>query len=340
MGHRHLTLDKREILERLLSQGHSIRSCARILGYSPSAICQEVKKGAKDRGGSGPYSAQRAHSRYRWHRSRVGRINKGFHPKMLDYVREGLERYWSPEQIAERVRLDHPHDARMRISFKTIYRWLHKGAHAKKATIWTGYSRYLRLKRSGKVFGHGRRKGLVFVRQGLPSIEDRAAEANARSRFGDWECDLIRGYKSQGYLVTLLERSLGLLLAHPCPNKTMGSVNKSIASAFGDFPKQYIRTITFDRGKEFYDYEALQDTLQTKAYFCHPNCPNERGQNEQINGLLRQFFPKYKPLSNVSVEKVKWAVDLINNRPKKKWGYRTTMEMLKMHAPKLVLSFI
>ena len=152
---------------------------------------------------------------------------------------------------------------------------------------------------------------------------------NEKSRFGDWESDLIQGFRRQGYLVTLVERSLGLLLAQPCPDKGLITVNKAILTAFKDFPKEHIKSLTVDRGKEFYGYDQLQQQLETKVFFCHPHCPNERGLNEQVNGLLRQFFPKRKPLSNVSEEKIQWAVALINNRPKKKFGYRTTRELLQ-----------
>jgi IS30 family transposase len=236
------------------------------------------------------------------------------------------------------MRLDFPENDRMRISFKTIYRWLEQGVKIKKSHPWRGYSRYLRLKRKGKTFS--RDVSETRGRRGdLPSIEDRPKAANQRSRFGDWEGDLIRGFRGQGYLLTLVERSLGLLLAQPCPNKSPDSVNRAILSAFKGFPLEWIRTIAVDRGKEFYGYEQLQKKLKTKVFFCHPHSPNERGQNEQINGLLRQFFPKRKPLSGVSKEKIQWAVALINNRPKKKFGYRTTRELIKQRGLYDVLTF-
>lgn len=215
----------------------------------------------------------------------------------------------------------------MRIGSKTIYRWLNKAARAANPDPWQPSVRYLRLKRRGKSFGHGRldqREG----RSDLPSIELRPAEVTTRSRFGDWECDLIQGYKRQGYLVTLLERSTGLLLAHLCLSKSMKAVNKAILLVFLAVTPEMVRTITFDRGKEFYGFREIERRLGANVYFCHPNCPGERGQNEQADGLLRQFFPKRKSLSGVSRKEVNRAVAMINNRPKKKLGYATTMELL------------
>lgn len=338
MGYKYFTLDKREILQRLLEQGRSVRDCARILGYSPSAVSLEISKGSKKIHGGRRYDPWHAHHRACRLRRRASRKGKSFDQAVLEYVRRGLMMYWSPEQISHRMRLDFPHDKRMRISFKTIYRWLHKGRNSHRPHPWQGYFRYLRLKRPGKVFTRGVRE-MRGRRHDLPSIEDRPRQAAERGRFGDWEGDLMQGFRRQGYLVTLVERSLGLLMARPCPDKSPDSANKAILAAFENFPRKYIRTITVDRGKEFYGYEQLQEKLQTFVYFCHPHCPNERGQNEQANGLLRQFFPKRKPLSGVGNEQIQWAVALINNRPKKKFGFRTTMELIAQRGLKEVLSF-
>ena len=339
MGYKHFTLETREILQRLLSQGHSMRSCARILGYCPSAICREVRKGTKNLDGKGRYDPHRAHGRAVWHRRRASLKGKNFDPAVIDYVRWGLKQYWSPEQICNRMRLDFPSNERLRISFKTIYRWLKQGVREQHSHPWRGYSKYLRLKRQGKSFS-GSGSTTRGEAPNLPSIECRPAEANKRNRFGDWEGDLIQGRRRQGYLMTLVERSLGVLFAQPCRDKSSESVNRAILKAFQGFPLKYVRTITFDRGKEFYGYEKLQDELGAKIYFCHPHSPNERGQNEQANGLLRQFFPKNKSLDNVSNEKVRWAVALINNRPKKKYGYRTTRELVERCGLYDVLNFI
>lgn len=326
MGHKHLTTDKREILERLFNQGHSIRSAARILGYSASAICQE-KQRAKAPSAKRTYRADEAQRRAEYRRNNAYRKRCGYSAELIDFIQQGLRARWSPEQISGRLCREFPDDPRMRIGYKTIYRWLDKAARSSKPAPWRPYVRFLRHKRRGKSFGHGKsdRRG---ARSDLPSIESRSAEVAARSRFGDWECDLIQGHNRQGYLVTLLERSTGLLLAHPCRSKRMQVVNQAIFAAFRAVTREAVRTITFDRGKEFYGFRELERRLGVDAYFCHPNCPGERGQNEQANGLLRQFFPKRKSLSEVSRKEVNRAVALINNRPKKKLGYATTMELL------------
>ena len=315
MGHKHLTTEKREILERLFNQGHSIRSAARILGYSASAICQE-KQRAKAPSAKRAYRADEAQRRAEHRRSNAYRKRCGHSAELVEFIQQGLRYHWSPEQISGRLCREFPDDPQMRIGHKTIYRWLDKAARSSYPTPWRAYVRFLRHKRRGKSFGHGKsdRRG---ARSDLPSIESRSAEVAARSRFGDWECDLIQGYNRQGYLVTLLERSTGLLLAHPCRSKRMKVVNQATLAAFRAVAREAVHTITFDRGKEFYGFRELERRLGVDAYFCHPNCPGERGQNEQANGLLRQFFPRRKSLSGVSKKEVNRAVALINNRPKK-----------------------
>lgn len=338
MGHKHLTLDKREILERLMGQGESLRNIARILGYSPSAISQEIKRTSGSREIKCGYDHKLAHQRACWRRKRASQKGKRFCGAVIDYVRQGLVSYWSPEQIAGRMRLDYPDSQEMRISFKTIYRWLNAGSRSKKPHSWKKYYGFLRLKRRGKRFARGQRERRGH-RDGLPSIEDRPKQVEERSRFGDWECDLLRGFKSQGHLVTLVERGTGLLLAGPCADKHVETVNQAIISLLDGLGQELRRTITVDRGKEFYGYETLERTLGIRVYFCHPNCPNERGQNEQLNGLLRQFFPKRQSLAGISNHEVQRAVALINNRPKKKLGFRTTMELIADRKLSEVLSF-
>jgi len=328
MGHKQITFDERKILERLRAQKLSMGFCAKALGRSVAAISLEIKKGSKNMDRYGRYCAELAQRRTVLRRRRARRKGKNYPDELLSYVRKNLCNYWSPEQIEGRLCVDYPNNPAMRISFKTLYRWLQAGTFSTVPHPWKGYARYLRLKRGGKSFKRnwqeqrGRKKG-------LPSIEERPTSANKRSRFGDWEGDLIRGFKGQGYIATLVERKTGLLVAAPCASKHAEVVNMSIVEALQGVPNDQIKTITFDRGKEFYGYEALSKKLKTKIYFCHPHCPNERGQNEQANGLLRQFFPKRKPLNTVTPEQINRAVALINNRPKKKLNFRTTMEFLE-----------
>lgn len=327
MGRKQLTEEKREILERLFMQGRSFREIGRIIGYSHVTISREYKKGTRDNDGRGYYCCRLAQDRTCRRRKVANKQTHSYCEELLQYIRQKLRTYWSPELISGRLRVDFPNDDSMRVSFKTIYRWLNAGTACHRAHPWKGFTPFLRRKRQGKQFGRNcdRQRRVL---SNLPCISNRPQIVCNRKRFGDWEADLIRGYRGQGYLVTLVERQSGFVTAAHCKRKNIEDVNKGILKALGSLPAQYIKTITVDRGKEFYGFKELEKTLSTQFYFCHPNSPQERGQNEHVNGLLRQFFPKKMSLANISQQQINEATAYLNNRPKKKFNFRTTMEFI------------
>jgi IS30 family transposase len=314
-----------------------VRSIAKTLGYSPSAISQEICRNVSKHDKGGRYDHEAADRRARRRRAQAKRDKRRHSDQLIDYVKEKLRLYWSPEQISNRLKLDYPRQPRMRISFKTIYRWLGRASYSAKPDEWKPFTKYLRLKRSGKRFQRVGRDGRSR-RDRLPSIDDRPPQVDLKQRFGDWECDLIQG-KGPGHVVTLVERSSGLLVARHCADKSVATVNRAILASFDGLARRHIRTITVDRGREFYGYEVLAEKLEAQVYFCHPQSPQERGLNEQVNGLLRQFFPKRAPMKDITQSEVQKSADLINNRPKKKFGYRTTREVIAERNLAEVLSF-
>ena len=327
MGHQHITLCHRKIIARLLRQNYSIRGIAKILGYSASAICKEIKRNRNYRG---DYLPESAHWKAKQRKRRRNKPRKQ-NDFLVGYVQNKLNLYWSPEQISGRLCRENPTDKEKRISFKTIYRWLHQGSYSKRSTVFTGYARKLRLKRMGKSWGEKRSPTLP-----LPGIELRGET----SGFGHWECDLVHGRNRSGYILTLVDRSSGYLLASPCRKKEMAEVNAGMCRLLGDLPPGLRLTATCDRGKEFYGFGELEATLGIRSYFCNPGSPHEKGLNEQTNGLLRQFFPRRMDFSTLDAAKVNWAVALINHRPRKKFGYKTTVEILRERGLEKVLTFI
>lgn len=338
MRHKHLNLQKREIIERLLSQGCSIRRIANILGYSPAAICQEIKRNSAYSNGKLVYKFLIAQDKTSFRRKqRMGKTS--ISDEVVAYVIQGLKQYWSPEQIEGRLKRDFPHQTQFRICFKTIYRWIERSKQrASPLGLRTLYTEYLRIKRQGKKFrppGQGPRKS-----RELPSIDNLPKEVESNTVFGHWEGDLICGYKGKGYLVTMVERTTGFLIAGHCPIKQAKAVTSTIVRSFSKVDKHFIKTITLDRGSEFSAFERLQEKLKCNVYYCHPQSPNERALNENTNGLLRQFYPKWKATDFADQERLEWAVNMINNRPKKKHGYRTTWEVIEERGLAPVLSFI
>jgi IS30 family transposase len=222
-------------------------------------------------------------------RKRASFRKKRLSDELESYIFEKIRLYWSPEQTAGRLAVDFPDRPDMRVSFKTIYRRIAKGI--KRRTRWAELSHFLRLKRMGRSM-----RGHMKVNPGpagaLPSIETRPSIVAAKTRFGDWESDLVSGPKGKGYIATFVERKTNFLVAVECATRQPADYTAAALCAFGTLPRGSLHTVTVDRGSEFFGYKEIEQKLNTHYYFCHPRCPNERGLNEQVNGLLRQFFPK------------------------------------------------
>ena len=134
--------------------------------------------------------------------------------------------------------------------------------------------------------------------------------------------------KSRYCFVTLAERKSRFYIAIPVEDRTTKNVTPAIIEALGKLPSELVKTITFDRGKEFAEYEKIEAALGCKTYFCDPYCAWQKGTNENTNGLLREFYPKGMDLSEVDPEQLKKNLNLLNNRPRKCIKYKTPKEEL------------
>lgn len=184
-----------------------------------------------------------------------------------------------------------------------------------------------KLRRKGKFekVKEARRAGKFEIGR---TIRKRPKEVYKRSTVGDWEGDTVVGkHGTKPCFVTLLERNSRFYLAGFMPNRTTEVVCSKIIELTNDIPKRFIRTITMDRDKEFTNWRTLEKELKCKTYFIDPYCSWQKGSNENTNGLLREFFPKGKDLTNTKPEKLHRALYLINNRPRKCLNYRTPAEV-------------
>lgn len=321
MGRRHLNLSEREMLGRCFANGLSLRKAGKLLGCSAAALCKERKRNSI----KGVYDANQANTKACLRRKNVAHHKKKFPSALEEYIFDRMRRCWSPEQVCGRLPIDFPDDPAMRISFKTVYRRIERGVA--KGNKWRELYYFLRLKKKGKSMKNhaSRNKGPAVL---LPNIDLRPKIVDEKCRFGDWESDLICGPKGKGYIATFVERSTQFLLATECKQQNVADYNKAALNTLGRLAVGSVHTVTVDRGSEFYGYRHLEATLGTRYYFCHPRSPNERGLNEQTNGLLRQFFPKTKTLLGID-EELERAVTLLNHRPRKTLGYRSPAEMLE-----------
>jgi len=183
------------------------------------------------------------------------------------------------------------------------------------------------LRRKGKFKRPAETRGKF--NDGGRSIKKRDKSVYKRTELGHWEGDTVESgrvdhkRKSSYCFVTLAERKSRFYIAIKVKNRTAAVVTPAIIEALSGFPNELVKTITFDRGKEFSGYEQIEKELNCKTYFCDPYCAWQKGTNENTNGLLREFYPKGMDLSNVDEEELQYNIDLLNNRPRKCINYKT-----------------
>ena len=311
----HFTVEERELSMVLIAQGFSLRAAARKLNRSPSSLCRELKRNTCK---NGVYSACIAEKRYIHRRKnchKVAILEKNDFLK--EFVTNALMLGWTPDEISGRIK---EQQLPFYISYNTIYRAIDSGIIPKH------YRRCLRFKHI-----KNRKRKTNDKRGKIPditSINERPKEVDDRIELGHWEGDTVLGKRGTGCFGTLTERVSGLLLAFKLEQKKDYLFNAAAIKVLSTIPKELKKTLTVDKGSEFYSHVELSKQTGMKIYFCDPYSPWQRGTNENTNGLLRYYFPKKTSFSEITDEKLAYVVDLINNRPRKRLGYKTPLEFL------------
>lgn len=324
MNYRHLTINERIVIMQLKYSGYSIREIAKQINRSPSTISREIRRNSYRKGigySVNKYSAASAQRKYEGRRCNCGRhcISSN---DILSYVKDKIEKHWSPDEIYHRG-----YDGNNLPSTPTIYRMI------KQKRL--GNITMEKLRRKGAFKRPAETRGKF--NDGGRSIRKRDKSVYKRIELGHWEGDTVesgridRKRKSNCCFVTLAERKSRFYIAIKVPNRTASVVTPAIIQALKQFPDDLVKTITFDRGKEFSGYEQIEKELNCKTYFCDPYCAWQKGTNENTNGLLREFYPKGMDLSEVEVHELEYNLNLMNNRPRKCLNYSTPTEIINSH---------
>jgi len=313
MSYNHLSLEERHYIEIERKMGASENEIAKALGRSQSTIWREIVRNKGQKGYRHKQANRLATER---------RANKSKAMKLTDEIKEVIKEYiredWSPEQIAGRLKKE----GIIILHHETIYQYILTDKEA-------GGTLYKHLRHQNKTYR--KRYGSAHNRTGIPNrvdIDERPVEANNRERVGDWEADTVIGKNHKGAIVTLDERKSKLRFAAPLKGKKAEEVREAIIKLLSPV-KEYVETMTFDNGKEFVLHEALAEGLECKTYFAKPYHSWERGQNENANGLLRQYFPKSMELVDITLKQVLEAVNKLNSRPRKCLGFKTPYEVFE-----------
>lgn len=306
----HLTLFEREYLEESLKSGKKIRQIAYALGRSPSTISREIKRNFSTK--KKRYNAWGADVKYKCRRKSCHRKNNLLYNKeMFFFVYVALLNYWSPEIIAGRWNKLH----KEKISFSSIYR-------AINANLFTNIKPGTHLRRRGKPYA-GQRKS--YSKHFDHSIHERPEIIESRGRLGDFEGDTVYGSVGKGYLVTAIDRKSRYLVAALAKDKTITNINKAFKKAFSESLVKPL-TLTLDNGSEFCGFKDIEEENELDVYFADTHSPWQRGTNENINDVLRFFFPRGTDFTKVSQLYLDTVVALINNRPRKCLGFLSPIE--------------
>ena len=314
-----LTLAEREEISRGLVSERSLRVIACGMSRAPSTVSREIARN----GGRGCYRAA-ASDRQAWRRAlRPKACKLATHPQLRGVVARLLQRNWSPQQIAGRLRLNHPEDEAFWVSHETIYRSLFVQARGvlKKALI-----EHLRTHHPIRRSRHATAK--ADLRGRIPdtvSISERPASVEDRAVPGHWEGDLLCG-SANSYMVTLVERQTRYVMLAKIPSRDTHTVVKALIKQAKQLPDELYKSLTWDRGFELADHKRFTMATDIAVYFCDPQSPWQRGSNENTNRLLRQYFPRGTDLSVHSQVRLNRVARELNERPRKTLGYASPAE--------------
>jgi transposase, IS30 family len=222
---------------------------------------------------------------------------------------------WSPEQITGRLKKDHSID----LSPQTVYEYIYHSPDKKKLVIHLRHHGNRYRRKRGTAARSATRK------QAVPSIHDRDPIIETRTRLGDKEGDTIVGSDPKDRLLTHVDRTsgecgIGLVLRFDA-RKVAAETNRQLTTS-----PTTTHTITYDRGIEFADYLSVQAQTGVRVYFADAYSSYQRGSNENLNGLIRQYFPKRSDFKLITAEDVAKVQTKLNSRPRKRYDYRTPIE--------------
>ena len=317
---RYLSFAEREEIAVALARGESMRHLATRLGRNVSTISREV---ARNRDPQGRYRASTAHAQAYQRASRPKPAKLKVNLALRQRVEKDLEKKYSPEQIAGRLRADFPDQPEMWVSTETIYQSLYvqsRGALRRELTAQLRTGRALRSP-SRKP---GQRKNRI---PDMVNISQRPAEVADRAVPGHWEGDLIIGKRNLSAIGTLVERTTGYtMLLHLPDGYRPEQVRDALAAKIQTLPGELRGSLTWDQGPEMRDWKDVAVAADIEIYFCDPHAPWQRGTNENTNGLLRQYFPKGSDLSEHDEAMLDLVAAELNDRPRKRLGFRKPVE--------------
>ena len=312
--YKQLTREERYQITVLKERGLSLRLIADQMRRNVSTISREIQRGSLVTG----YYPSTAHKKALKRRNKQvrGRLPK-IRGRLAEIIIEKINEQWSPEQISGRLKEEY----KISISHESIYQFIFKD-HKRGGNLYKNLRRRRKYRRSREITKRLKNLGKKNNRKW---IDDRPQIVNSRVRFGDFERDTILGRNGRGpVLLTIVDRKSRRTKIAKIDRVCGVLVHEATLNLLRGVR---VKTITNDNGTEFSSVWMTEKKLNTKIYFSHPYASWQRGTNENMNGLVRQYYPKGTDFNLVSDEAIKQIENLLNNRPRKCLGYKTPLEV-------------
>jgi IS30 family transposase len=313
-----LTQEQRYQIYTLMKAEHNQTEIARLINVHKSTISRELRR---NRGMKGYRPKQAQQFSLNRRKKTKCRIETSTWTLIETLVRKD----WSPEQASGWLKKNYG----LQISHEWIYQHILMDKQAGGDLHCHLRCQKKRRKRYGSYDRRGRLKNRI-------SIDERPVIVDTRQRLGDWEVDTIIGKGHHQAIVSLTERKARLALLRKVERKTSQAVADAVIELLKTLPAQ-IHTITADNGKEFADHERIARDLCTNIYFAHPYSSWERATNENMNGLIRQYFPKKHNFATITENEMEFVMERLNNRPRKCLGFRTPNQVFFNRSPVVAL---
>lgn len=301
-----LSFQNRVVIETLHSEGRSLRYIANYLGFSKTTIFNELHRLNSE------YQAELAQTDFEQKVSQRGR-KSSLTKNLKHLVEEKIQvQKWSIEQVAHVVG----------IAYKTVYNWIDQGwLDVQLPDLPDHGIRRHRAKEKRGTFSHGR------------SIEERSHKVETRQEFGHFEADTVQGKAHRGAVMTLVERQSKVMIVLNVHRKTDEAVNYHLDKWLSKMPRHFVKSITFDNGKEFAGWREIANKHDLHTYFAEVGAPNQRGLNENNNGILRRDgLSKRLDFRNLPDELITQLMHKRNTIPRKSLHYRTPLEVFLSHV--------
>ena len=321
MSYKHFTSEQRNELSALLRASLKKKDIAKVLRKHRTSIWRELKRNLSDK------EKRRYNARQAKQLTKARRVKANLRFKKLEnnkwlryYVLKKIKKYWSPEQIAGRLKRQYPLSKEKWIGKDTIYKFIYEKRPDLVKYLRCQKGKYRR--RYGTRIRERQREALKKSR-----IDTRPEIVELKQRIGDWEGDTVVGKDKKPAILTHAERKSGLLLGDKLERATKEATKEKTVARFKKVSKNKKHTMTYDNGTEFWEYELTERETGITIYFAYPYHSWERGCNENANGLLRQFFPKKSLFAQITQKQIDQAASLINHRPRKRHNYLTPYEV-------------